>query len=359
MNAVRTVEHIDRDRFDVRFVSLSTRGPLAERVRAANVPIVEFQIGSLVGGQAIRQGYRLSEWLRREAIDVFHTHDIYSNIFGVPWARLAGVPLVIASRRWWTETNRSSHSRLNRLAYRFAHRVLANSESVAGLLRENEHVPSRKIVTIPNFVDEQAFTEPPPGWVARQRAELGVPGDAAVIGVVANLSPIKDHVTMLRATARLASRSPATRLVLVGEGGEREPLTVLARELGIEDRVVFAGRRPNQPTMHWAFDVSALSSRGEGFPNSLLEAMAARRSVVATRVGGVPDAVRDGVTGTLVAPGDDAALAGAIDRLVQDPTLADRMGEAGATSARERYHVRRVIPQLEEFYAEFIGRFAG
>jgi L-malate glycosyltransferase len=354
MNAVRTIEHIDRDRFDVRFVSLSTRGPLIERVRAAGVPIAEFEIGSLVGVQAFREGRRLADWMRRESIDVFHAHDIYSNIFGVPWARRAGVPLVIASRRWWTETNRRPHAMLNRLAYRFAHRVLANSESVARLLYEVERVPANKLLVIHNFVDEKAFQAPPATWIESQRAGLGLAAGDEAIGIVANLLPIKDHVTALRAVARVAPSHPRLRLVLVGEGGEQPALAALAESLGIGDRVVFAGRRPNQPSMHWLFRVSLLSSRGEGFPNSLVEAMAAGRPVVATRVGGVSDAVDEDVTGLLVPAGDDASMATALSALLDDPVRAKTLGDAGARRACDRYHVSTVMQVLQETYKDLL-----
>ena len=134
LNAVRTIEQIDRQRYDVSFICLSNRGALAERVRAAGVPIHEFPIRGLVSPSTMRTGLRLARFLRTQRIDVLHAHDIYSNIFAVPWARMAGVPLVIASRRWWHAVNRPVHLQMNRLTYRMAHRVLANSESVGRLV---------------------------------------------------------------------------------------------------------------------------------------------------------------------------------------------------------------------------------
>lgn len=349
LNAIRTAERLDRDRFAVEFICLAERGPLLARVREGGFRVTEFAIGSLVGAGALREGVRLRRWLRREAIDVFHAHDVYTNIWGVPVARLARVPLVIASRRWWLETNRPAHVWLNRWSYRLAHRVLANSPSVGQLL-EREGVPNARILVVPNFVEDHAFAPPGGEFVGRLRAELGLDDGDDVVGIVANFHAIKDLATMIRATARLAPDRPRLKVVLVGDGAERERLQALAMSLGVARHIVFAGRRPAQPSMHWLFDVSVLCSRGEGFPNSVVEAMAAKRPVVATAVGGVPDAVVDGETGFLVEPGDDATLARQVALLLQQPALARAMGEAGARRARALFGEREVLHILESAY---------
>lgn len=349
LNAIRTAERLARDRFAVEFICLAERGPLLARVRDGGFRVTEFAIRSLVGTSAIREGARLRRWLRREAIDVFHAHDIYTNIWGVPVARLARVPLVIASRRWWLETNRPAHVWLNRWAYRLAHRVLANSPSVGRLL-EREGVPHAHILVVPNFVEDHAFASPGGEFIGRLRAELGIDDGDEVVGIIANFHAIKDLATMVRAAARLAPDRPRLKVVLVGDGAERERLQALAMSLGVARHVIFAGRRAAQPSMHWLFDVSVLCSRGEGFPNSIVEAMAAARPVVATAVGGVPDAVVDGETGFLVEPGDDAALARRIVHLLEQPALARAMGEAGARRARSLFGEGEVMHILESAY---------
>jgi glycosyltransferase involved in cell wall biosynthesis len=144
--------------------------------------------------------------------------------------------------------------------------------------------------------------------------------------------------------------------VLVGEGAERDALGKLAQSLGLQERVVFAGRRPHTPSLHWLFDISVLSSRGEGFPNSIVEAMAAGRPIVATRVGGVPDAVTDGVSGLLVAPGSPEELAGALARILEDGALGARLAAAARDSARQRFAAGAVIPRLEAAYGSLIER---
>lgn len=354
LNAIRTAERLDRDRFAVEFVCLAARGPLLARVRDAGFPVKEFAIGSLVSAAAVREGGRLWRWLRREGIDVFHAHDIYSNIWGVPIARAARVPLVIASRRWWLETNRPAHVWLNRWAYDLAHRVLANSPSV-GRLVEREGVPPGRVLVVPNFIEDHAFAPPGDAFIGRHRAELGIADGDEVVGIVANLHAIKDIATMVRAVARLAPGRPRLKLVLVGDGAERERLLALAASLGVASHVIFAGRRPAQPSMHWLFSVSVLCSRGEGFPNSVVEAMAAGRPVVATAVGGVPDAVVEGETGFLVEPGDDAALARQVALLLDDPPRARAMGEAGVRRAHALFGEREVMQILEAAYVSALA----
>jgi glycosyltransferase involved in cell wall biosynthesis len=150
--------------------------------------------------------------------------------------------------------------------------------------------------------------------------------------------------------AALTPRWPLVRLVLVGDGTERESLRRLANELGLDGVVRFAGLRPQLPSFHFLFDVSVLSSISEGFPNSLVEAMAAGRPIVATNVGGVPDAVRDGENGLLVSPGDATGFAAALEHLLADPQRRDAMGAAGASRARAEFHARQVVGSLERLY---------
>lgn len=353
LNAVRTIEQIDRTRFDVSFIVLSDRGPLAQRVRDAGVPIHAFSLGGFFTLQGLRAGRALVAHLRKERIDILHAHDIYSNIFAVPCGRIAGVPLVIASRRWWHAANRRVYLALNRATYRLAHRVLANAESV-GHLVVSEGVREDHVVVIPNFVEDHAFERPGEATLASWRTELGVHPDDEVVGIVANLHAIKDHATLLRAFPAVLAARPRARLVVVGDGVEREPLERLATTLGIRERVIFAGRRPQRPTMHWLFDVSVLCSLGEGFPNSVVEAMAAARPLVVTAVGGVPDVVVEGETGFQVAPSSPDQLARRIVELLRAPSLRARLGEAGAQRARAEYHAPRVIQRLESLYESYL-----
>ena len=357
LNAVRTAERLDRRRFSVSVVCLQDSGPLMERYANAGIPVHSFPLSSFWGTSGLRQGLRLWRLLRSERIDVVHSHDAYTSIFGTFWARVAGVRGVIASRRSWHSPHlQGTIMRANRLAYRLAHRVIGNSPSVARLVETEGGVPSSRVVTIPNFLDPQAFDVIGPDERAHLLRELAVPDGAFIIGIVARLTPVKDHSTLLRAIAALRADVPSLHAILVGDGPERARLTEEARSLGIETIVHFAGERAPLPNLHGLFDVSVLCSTSEAFPNSILEAMAASRPVVATKVGGNPDAVREGVTGLLVPAADAKALAAAIVRLHGDPTLRSRLGAAGHAAATAGYGAPAVIAQVERLYEELAQR---
>lgn len=355
LNAVRTAERLDRTRIDLRVVCLRAHGTLAARYRQAGIPVHHFPITSLYAATTFRQGIRFARYLAREQIDVMHSHDMYSNVFATACARIARVPVIIASRRWSHLLPQRVHRIANAVAYRFADRVLANSEAVARSLQDSEGVRPERIAVVSNFVDEAAFTPPAPAARAALLAGMGVPAGARVAGIVARLNPVKDHATLLQAFAELAPRWSDLHLVIVGDGACRGALEARAVSLGIAHRVHFAGERSNEPNLHHLFDLSVLCSISEGFPNSIVEAMAAGRPVVATAVGGTVDAVAHDVTGLLVPPSSPAALAAAIDSLLTDPARARALGTAGARAARDRYFASDVVHSLEALYEDLVA----
>ncbi len=350
LNAVRTAERLDPAVFDVSFLCLQPDGPLRQRLDDAGIPVRGIPVPSVVGRTAFQRGREIRRFVRAERVDIVHAHDPYANILAVPWARLAGRAGVIASHRWWKQVHRRKIAIANRVAYRFAHRVLANSESVGELVVREEGVSRGRVVVIPNFVEEEAFQPLSPDRRASLRERMGVGAGDVVVGIVANLYPVKNHEMLLRAAARLTAEWPAVRFVLVGDGEERARLADMAQGAGILDRVSLPGRISHEPGLSGLFDVAVLTSREEGFPNFVVEAMAAGRPVVATAVGGVPDAVVPGETGYLVAVDDDIALADGLGRLLADPSLRERLGRAGAEVARKRYHVDVVMERLRSLY---------
>jgi glycosyltransferase involved in cell wall biosynthesis len=166
------------------------------------------------------------------------------------------------------------------MAYRFAHRVLANSPSVGETVVRDEGVNRERVVVIPNFVEEAAFTPLSADRRTVLRREVGLAPDDVAVGIIANLYPVKNHAMLMRAAGRLAAARPDVRFVLIGEGNEREALTRLRHELRLDDRVVMPGRMANEPGLAGIFDIAVLTSVEEGFPNWIVEAMAAGRAVV-------------------------------------------------------------------------------
>jgi glycosyltransferase involved in cell wall biosynthesis len=354
LNAVRTIEALDRRRFQVTVFHLHETGPLRARYEALGLQLLHLPIGPLYSPRTAAQGVRFLRLLRRDGIEVVHTQDIYTNIFAAPLARLAGCR-VIASRRWLDATPRAGLAPLNRWSYRCAHRVVANSSLGVKLLVEKERVPATRVLELPNFLEERAFNRVPVELRSARRRSWGVPPGAFVIGTVARLAPVKNHALALRALQRL---DEDVHMVLIGEGESRGALEELAKELDVERRVHFTGQLVETENLHQFFDVSVLCSRSEGFPNSVIEALAAGCPVVATPVGGVPEVIIERQTGLLVPVDQPDALAASLQELRRDAALRQRLSEAGAARARGRYHQTLVIAQLEALYQD-LAREAG
>lgn len=356
LNAVRTAERLDRERFQLSVFCHVPDGPLRERYEAAGIPVYPVPIPGMFKPTTIRLALSTARHLRALDVDIVHAHDSYSNVFGAAAAHFARTPSLITSRRWWDSLPRRIYSVANWLAYRSSSRVLANSAAVGRLLEESDGVPAGRVIVVPNFLEEEAFVRPSVGERRGWRATHGIPLDAMVVGCIANLRPVKDHGTLLEAFGMAAADRPEAWLVLAGDGPSRTALERLAGELGISERTTFLGTVPNRPNLHHQFDLSALTSLNEGFPNSLIEAMAAGRAVVATRVGGVPDAVTEGETGLLAPRGDAQAVAVAMSRLLDDAKERTRMGDRGQTRARADYSEVRVLAQLEALYVDICSK---
>jgi L-malate glycosyltransferase len=230
---------------------------------------------------------------------------------------------------------------------------------VASSIANEAGVPVTKIWTITNFVDDAAFGIASPDDREAIRHAWNVPDDVVLIGCVARLHPVKDHTSLLHAFARLRMRQPGVFLVLIGDGENRSSLHSLVRELQIDSAVHFAGELRHGGNLHRAFDISVLASRSEGFPNTIVEAMAAGIPVVATAVGGSIDAVVDGETGFLVPPAAPSALADALARLVENASLRGTMGAKGLRQATELYSAPRVLDALQGMYDQLVAGARG
>jgi glycosyltransferase involved in cell wall biosynthesis len=354
LNAVRTLEALDLRRFQVTIFHLHRTGPLRARYEALGLQLLHLPIGRLYAPRTAGQGVRFLRLLRREGIEIVHTHDVYSNVFAAPWARLAGCR-VIASRRWLDAIPRPALVPLNRYSYRFAHRVVVNSSVVARMMIDTERVPAARVVELPNFLEERAFHHVTGEVRSARRRGWGVPPDGFVIGTVARLAAVKNHAMVLRALQRLEED---VHLVLIGAGPARPELEELAKVLHLERRVHFTGQLVGAENLHQFFDVSVLCSRSEGFPNAVIEALAAGCPVVGTPVGGIPEVITHGETGLLVPIDQPDALAASVRELRRDAALRRRLSEAGAACARGKYHQTVVIAQLEALYQD-LAREAG
>jgi glycosyltransferase involved in cell wall biosynthesis len=293
----------------------------------------------------LRYPFRLARLLRRIDADLLHAHNDTALFYGGVAAFLGRVALV------YTEHDRVFPGRpalriMNFALANSARGVVAVSEELRRRLATFERIEGNEVRVIPNGVP----FAPAVRSAARVRRSWNVPEDAPVVGVVAGLKPVKNHALLLDAAVGLIPRFPGLVLVFAGDGPLRAELEARARRLGLDDSLRLLGFRSDLSEVYAGLDVVALTSDSEGMPLALVEAMAAARPVVASRVGGVPEVVVDGVTGIVFPAGDREALAGALAGLLADPERRRAMGEAGRRRYEERYTLERMAAAYASLY---------
>jgi len=333
------IRRLDPERFEVHVACFEKAGAWLPRVAERAASIAEFPIRGFARPATFRALLDFARWCRQQRIAVVQTCDLYANIFGLPGAALAGVPVRIGSRRELNPDKTAGQIRLQRHAYRCASKVVANSAAARTML-EQEGLAASAIAVIPNGVDAGLFGTRQHGAARPVRTAI----------TVANLRPEKSHETLIAAAAQLAADFPAAQFQIVGDGPRRSELEALVRARGLESSVAFLGHREDVSQLLGAADVFVLPSKSEAFPNGAIEAMAAGLPVVASAVGGLLDLIEPERTGLLVPAGDAGALAGALRRLFSDPMLAARLGEAAQTQVRQRYSFERMVASFEELY---------
>jgi glycosyltransferase involved in cell wall biosynthesis len=318
---------------------------LGDRARGAGFDVLEHPSR----GEVDPRGYAsLARRLRRYRPDVVHAHDSHSLMPAAVAARLARPrPAVVGHRR--VDFHIRPHA-LSRWKYaRGPDRVIAISARVRDVLLE-DGIPASRIALIPSGID---LATPPPPVGPSLRERVGAPEGAPVVLTIASLADYKDHPTLIEAAARLAPREPMTRWAICGAGGLLEPMRAEVERRGLADRVRYLGFVAGARGVLPQADVFCLSSKTEGLGTSVLDAMAAGVPVATTAGGGIPEMVEHEVTGLLAPVGDAAALAAAVDRLLDDPALATRL----VAAARERvraFDVERTIDRTEALYRELI-----
>ncbi len=324
----------ERSNYDVHVACLDPTGVLRDEVDLLEIEVAAYPLTSFHDRNFVVQLRRFAAQLRKHHIHIVHTHDFYTNVFGIAAARLAGVPVRIASRR--QTARRSRPQRLaERTAYRFSHAIVANCEAARGELIK-EGVPAGKISTIHNGLDFARVA----ARVDRDEAltAFGLPGNRRLVTIVANLQlAMKDHPMFLRAALRVKGSMPDAAFVIAGEGELTDSMRQLAARFGLANDVFFIGHCDRVADLLALSDVCVLSSTSEGFSNAILEYMAASRPVVATEVGGAREAIIEGETGYLVPPGDDQTMAERIVSLLRHSGRAREMGELGRATVEQKF----------------------
>lgn len=293
--------------------------------------------------------WRIARILKRERMDVIHMHTSHACTLGGWAARLAGVPARVISRRVDFSVRPNP---FRKLKYQWGvDRIVAISEGVRDVLIKDGLDPGR-IEVIRSGIDPRPFDPDYPP--SEPRKEFGIPDPSPVIGCVAHLADHKGHRYLVEAAVRVAAEIPDVRFLLVGEGELRPKIELQIKELNLERHVILTGFRNDVPRLLAAMDIVVMASHLEGLGTSLLDAMAMARPVVATRVGGIPEIVMDGITGRLVPPRDPAALAGALIDLIRRPAERTEMGRAGRERMLSSFSAEAMVAATESLYLKIL-----
>lgn len=361
---VAWVRGLPKERYECHIICLSGFGPLEEQARAAGATLYDLRYprkrapGTIKGSTlpaAFAAWLRLVKLLRRLQPDIFHTQIPACNVLGGVAGRVAGVKRMICTKLALGHYRDKSRilARLENIVDPWFDLIHCKSRAIMEDVLRREPIPPQKLRLVYNGIDLSRFENLP----AREdvRRSLAISEDRFVVGTAANLIPYKGHEEIVDALALLHERWPCVMALWIGrDDGIAERLFEKARALGVVDHIMFLGPRSDVPQLLPAMDVLLSASHEEGFSNVILEGMAAALPVVATNVGGNPEAVLDGETGYIVEPRNPESIAAALEKLMQDPHQARQMGEKGAQRVRAEFSYEAMIKGLEGLYEELL-----
>ncbi len=346
---VNLVNRMDKGVFSLSVCCINRTGALRERIVDRSVKV--FDLGQKEG-IACGLPFRLRALFRKERVDIVHTHNFYSGFYGIPGARLAGVPLVVHGEHGTLVLDKRARAIAIRLLSAFVDSFLTVSKALKEDFIRKTGIDAGKVKVIVNGVDTEKFS------VSlnkeEQKRRLNIAANSKVIGSVGRLVPVKNYRLLLEAAQRLSAEDINLTCVFLGDGPCRQDLKRSAEKYGL--KALFLGERSGVAEVLAALDVFVLSSLNEGMSNTILEAMAAGKPVVATDVGGNSELVNDGITGFLVASGDQHALAAKIKTLLGDQRLAAAMGTAGKEKIEREFSLQRMVTNYENFYYSLINK---
>ncbi|MCU1272451.1 MAG: hypothetical protein JWN74_3745 [Acidobacteriaceae bacterium] len=352
--AVELARRLDPARYQVTLGCLRVRGPLLARLEGSAVSLMEcYPSGGVDSPSGIYQILRLARFLRRNRFHIVHTHDLWSNLLGIPSGRLARVPVVISSRRdlahlsWYTPRRRKILRHLQSLSSA----VLVNSGQIREQLVREDGFSPQLIRVVHNGIDLERFRN-----VVRDREGLfpGLENCTLVVNVANMHSDIKGQPTLIKAAREVCSKFPQVKFVLIGDGARRAEFESMASELGLKQNFLFLGQRQDVPELLACCDMAVLPSKAEGFPNALLEYMAAGLPTVATDVGGNREIIQHGVNGLLAPTDSHEALAKSILYLLENPAAASELAHAGRERVRREFSFERLIAEVDVMYTQLL-----
>jgi glycosyltransferase involved in cell wall biosynthesis len=359
-------KYLDRERFETVLVSGTENpgeGTMIDFTRAHGIEpmIVPEMVGqaTLAPRDAVAL-WRLVRLMRRYRPHIVDTHTAKAGSLGRVAAWMAGVPVIVHTYHghvlegYYDPVRTRLLRVMERGLARLSTRLLVVSRRVGEDLVRLGAVPADKIEVVPLGMDLAPFLDVDHRR-GRLRREFGIPDEAPIVAIVSRIFAIKNHALFIDAAARVLRELPDVRFLIVGDGILRPAIEQQAARLGIQQNVIFTGWRRDLAEIYADTTILVVSSNNEGTPVSAIEAMASAVPVVATRVGGLPDLIRDGETGVLVPPRSIAALSDALVALLKDPSERRRLGTAARADAVARFSVDRLIEDTTRLYDRLLS----
>lgn len=345
-------EGLDSEKYDVRVWCIARGGNTADELAEKGIEVKILGISSYHNPLKI---LRLKRLLTEAGPDIVHTHGYFASVIGRLSAKKAGIPIIFAHvhSTYWDYKKR--HILMERKLSRFTHKIICCSRAVENFVKDIEKVGDGKTLVIYNGVDEERFY--PMEDAPSIRTELGIDEKALVVGTVSSLTPHKGHEYLIQAASLVKEELPSAKFLIVGDGPLRTELEDQVKNFSAHPFIMFTGTRKDVPKILSVMEVFVLpSSSREGLGIAIIEAMAAEKPVVATDIGGIPEAVKKGETGFLVPPGDPGALAKAIIELLQNPEKAKEMGKKGRARFKEKFTRKKMLSETDALYQSFASQ---
>ncbi|MGE5308820.1 MAG: glycosyltransferase [Deltaproteobacteria bacterium] len=360
-NLVQLVRGLDRERYEPMVIVLN-HGRLLKELRDEGVFTKDLGLRKIYSPRAFVEAVRLFSLLKERRVKVVVTYHIASDLWAGLIARLAGVPVVISSRRDMGYKLKRQHILAYRLMNRCFDRIVAVSEAVRSAIVEKQKVAPHKMITVYNGVE---INRSPLSEKERDSLKDSLAmerKDFLVIGATGSIRSVKGYLYFVEAASIVLREYPEAYFLIAGSFDDKPYLAELqqcCRSLGIEKNMIFSGFKGNILQIVQVMDICVSASLSEGMSNAVLEYMSCGKPVVATRAGGNVEVVDDGITGLLVAPGDPRPLARAILALLKDGELRERMGAAGFQAARFKFSLGEMLDRMDRLYSELLFRKEG
>ncbi|MFX0199070.1 MAG: glycosyltransferase [Candidatus Hodarchaeota archaeon] len=355
----RVLKNLDREKFEpfvLHFKTIRRHGKVKtapEMIRMLNVEVIYIDLKKTFSLKAVKTLFQIKHIIKKRNIGIVQTFHPMGDFYGTIAAKFSGVSRIISNRRDMGFNTPKKMLLVQRQVNHFVSRFIAPCEAVKKKVISDENVKSSRIEVIRNGVNLDVFKN-------RQKcrqflAEFGINDHEQLVGVVANLYPIKGVHYLIKSIPIVKNSIENVRFIIVGEGIMHEELKDLARRINVDKSIIFTGKRLDIAPILSSFDLFVNPSLSEGSSNAIIEAMAAGLPVVATNVGGNLELIAHGDSGLLVPPKDEHSIAEAIVRLLNDEPLRLNMGAAARSFAEQNHDINTMMNALEELYIRMMS----